>query len=166
MGSIAKAEQAARTKARQRRVKALDQQRRERDRRIETAAAEVFLGLEARTRAEQLVSDAEARVAIALRRLLAEHIDVSHVAELCQLTVHEVRRLSRHRRNSRSAARHGDPDAIAPVPESGPIGVTDPCNHPTLPRSQGRAQAVRSQTSSTTSSQAERHAVTLEETLF
>jgi len=53
------------------------------------------------------MGDAETRVGAALRRLLAEDIDVDRAAELCQLPARDVRRLSRDRRNRSSAAGRG-----------------------------------------------------------
>ncbi len=107
MGQVARVEQAARARARERWSQAADQDRRDRDRRIEAAAAEVFLSLAAREHAAALVCDAETRVGAALRRLLAEDIDVDRAAALCELSVREVRRLSRDRRNRSSAAGRG-----------------------------------------------------------
>jgi len=98
MGRVASAEQEARVKARQRRVETLAQNRRERDRRIEAAAAEVFLGLRARALAGEQLREAEGHVAAGLRRLLAEQLDLGQAAQLCELTVQDARRLSRHRR--------------------------------------------------------------------
>lgn len=102
MGRVASAEQEARVKARQRRVETLAQDRRERDRRIEAAAAEVFLGLRARAIAGEQLRDAEGRVAGGLRRLMAEQLNVDQAAHLCELTVQDARRLSRHRRARRT----------------------------------------------------------------
>ena len=62
----------------------------------------MFLGLEAREHPAALVCDAETRVGAALRRLLAENIDIDQAAELSGLTVREVRRLSRDRRRPSS----------------------------------------------------------------
>jgi len=53
------------------------------------------------------MGDAETRVGAALRRLLAEDIDVDRAAALCQLPARDVRRLSRDRRNRSSAAGRG-----------------------------------------------------------
>lgn len=106
MGRVAKAEQAARARARERRVQALFCGSASRNRRIEDAAVEVFLGLAARGHATALVSDAETRVGAALRRVLAEEIDVERAAALCELSVREVRRLSRTRRKTSSDAIH------------------------------------------------------------
>ncbi len=166
MGSIAKAEQAARVKARKRRVKALDQHRRERDRRIEAAAAEVFLGLEDCARAGQLACEAETRVAAALRGLLAEHIAVSDVADLCQLTVKEVRRLSRHRRTGRSATPREGADVVEPVPTQAPNEAARPDHCPAMSPLQGQVSAVRSKSPNPTRSSAERSTWTPEDTLF
>lgn len=124
MGRIAKAEQAARVKARQRRVRALEQDRRARDRRIEDAAAEVFLALQARIRAAQLTCDAEAQAAAGLRRLFAEHLDVAQAAELCELTPEEVRTLTRNRRKRRSAAPQPPVDPAAAGRQPEPADVT------------------------------------------
>lgn len=104
VGRVARVEQEARARARERWSQAADRDRADRDRRIEAAAAEVFLGLIARDHAAYLMSDAETRVGAALRRLLAKDIDVDRAAALCELTAREVRRLSRDRRKPRSAA--------------------------------------------------------------
>lgn len=67
----------------------------------------MFLGLEAREHPAALVCDAETRVGAALRRLLAENIDIDQAAELSGLTVREVRRLIRDRGKPTSAAVRG-----------------------------------------------------------
>lgn len=100
-------------KARQRRVETLAQDRRERDRRIEAAAAEVFLGLRARAIAGEQLRDAEGRVAAGLRRLMAEQLDLGQAAQLCELTVQDARRLSRHRRPRTSTPASTDTPATA-----------------------------------------------------
>lgn len=112
MGRVAKAEQAARARARERRVQALFCASASRNRRIEDAAVEVFLGLAARGHATALVSDAETRVRAALRRVLAEGIDVEQAAALCGLSVREVRRLSRTRQKTRSDAIRGSEGTV------------------------------------------------------
>lgn len=114
MGRVARVEQEARARARGRWLQVADRDRRDLDRRIEAAAGEVFLGLAARDHAAALVSDAETRVGAALRRLLAEDIDVDRAAALCELTAREVRRISRDRRTRRSAAaqRPGEPNRV------------------------------------------------------
>lgn len=91
---MASQKQAALNKARERRV-ALDRDRAARDNRVEQAAAKVFVLLEQHAEAERAMQDAHAGVGKALRELLEEGITVDGVAELCELEVGEVRRLSR-----------------------------------------------------------------------
>ncbi len=91
---MASQKQAALNKARERRV-ALDRDRAARDNRVEQAAAKVFVLFEQHAAAEQAMQDAHAGVGKALRELLEEGITVDGVAELCELEVGEVRRLSR-----------------------------------------------------------------------
>ncbi len=86
MGRVARAEQLARTQARERRSQAMEQDRRDRDRRIEDALVEVILALQARDHAGRLAEYAETRIGGALRRLLADDVDVAQAAQLCQLT--------------------------------------------------------------------------------
>lgn len=102
MGRVARVEQLARTQARKRRGQAKEQNRRGLDRRIEDALVEVILAVEARDHAGRLAEYAETRIAGALRRLLADDVDVAQAAQLCELTVQDVRRLTRHRRIRRS----------------------------------------------------------------
>jgi len=87
--------QQARTKARERRLLAMDADRAARDERIKAAAAEVYLRTEERTAAQQAIAVAEDRMGSALRRVLAEGVTVEQAAELCELKVAEARRLSR-----------------------------------------------------------------------
>jgi hypothetical protein len=94
MGRIAKSQQQARAKARQRRI-ALDHHRVIRDERVEAAAGEVFLALAERADARGRVQAAEVRVGDALQRILAEGIKADGVAQLCDLPVGEVHRLRR-----------------------------------------------------------------------
>lgn len=93
---MANARQAALAKARQRRV-ALDRDRAARDGRIEAAAAEVFVQQQARFEAEQAVARADVAIGAALRRLLEDGVAVEGVAQLCELSETEVRRLVRTR---------------------------------------------------------------------
>lgn len=93
---MASAKQAALAKARERRVE-LDRDRAARDTRIEIAAAEVFVQQQARTTAEQAVADADVKIGAALRLLLHDGVAVEGVAQLCDLSVTEVRRLTRNR---------------------------------------------------------------------
>lgn len=105
MGRIAKAEQVARARVRDRRVHSLYPVSRDRDARVEAAAVEVLLGLSARDHAAHLVSDAETRVGAALRRILAEDITVEQAATLCGRTIGNVRGLSRGGRSTSSRAK-------------------------------------------------------------
>lgn len=68
------------------------------------AQSEVLVGMQARASANQLVEYAESRVAVALRRLLAEDVEIARAAELCELRARDVLRLSRYRRRSKTAA--------------------------------------------------------------
>ncbi len=82
-------------KARERRS-ALDQDRVARDRRVEEATAQVLLQLQERAAAEQAVQVANTEIRAALRRLLQdEGIAAQGVGALVDLTVGEVRRLTR-----------------------------------------------------------------------
>ncbi len=93
---MASAKQAALVKARQRRVE-LDRDRAARDSRIEAAAAEVFVQQQARADAEQAVARADVAIGAALRLLLEDSVAIEGVAQLCELTETEVRRLTRTR---------------------------------------------------------------------
>ena len=94
MGRIAKSQQQARAKARQRRI-ALDQDRAIRDERVEAAAGEVFLALAERAIAWSQVQAAEVRAGDALQQIRAEGIKADGVAQLCDLPLGEVHRLRR-----------------------------------------------------------------------
>jgi hypothetical protein len=94
MGHVAKSQQQARAKARQRRI-ALDHDRTVRDEHVEEAAGEVFLALAERADALGQVQAAEIRGGDALQRILAEGIKADGVAQLCDLPVGEVHRLRR-----------------------------------------------------------------------
>ncbi len=96
----------------------MEQDRRDRDRRIEDALVEVILALQAREHAGRLAEYAETRIGGALRRLLADDVDVAQAAQLCQLTVHDVRRLSRHRRTRRSQPEPAPTDVSAVADQS------------------------------------------------
>jgi len=92
---VASTKQAALTKARQRRV-ALDQDRAARDSRVELAAAEVYVLIEDRSTAEQKVQAANVAIGAVLRQLLEqESLTLDGVAQLCELELAEVRRLTR-----------------------------------------------------------------------
>jgi len=95
MASKVSSRQQALAKARERRS-ALDQDRVARDRRVEEATAQVLLQLQERTAAEQAVQVANTEIGAALRRLLEdEGIAAQGVGALVDLTVGEVRRLTR-----------------------------------------------------------------------
>ncbi len=95
MASKVSSRQQAMAKARQRRA-ALDQDRAARDRRVEEATAQVLLQLQERATAEQAVQLANTEIGAALRRLLEdEGIAAQGVGALVDLTVGEVRRLTR-----------------------------------------------------------------------
>jgi hypothetical protein len=116
MGRIAKSQQQARAKARQRRI-ALDHDRAMRDERVEAAAGEAILALAERADASAQVQAAEVRVGDALRRILAEGIKADGVAQLCDLPVGEVHRLRRAAQMVQDS--HGDADpACEPKPGS------------------------------------------------
>ncbi len=95
MASKVSSRQQAMAKARERRS-ALDQDRAARDRRVEEATAKVLLQLQERAAAEQAVQVANAQIGAVLRRLLDdEGIAAQGVGGLVDLTVSEVRRLTR-----------------------------------------------------------------------
>ena len=108
MGRIAKSQQQARAKARQRRI-ALDHDRAMRDERVEAAAGEAILALAERADASAQVQAAEIRVGDALRRILAEGIKADGVAQLCDLTVGEVHRLRRAAQTMQDPGGDADP---------------------------------------------------------
>jgi len=60
--------------------------------------------LKARAAAQQAIRDAENDIGEALRRLLAEKLTLKQSAELCELTVPEVRKLSRRGPRKRNGA--------------------------------------------------------------
>ena len=106
----AKSAQQARTRARERRLLALDDGRAAREQRIEVAAAEVYLRTEERAAARAAVAAAEDAMGAALCRVLSERITVDQAATLCELKVAEVRRLVRRTVDVDAAgtAKHGD----------------------------------------------------------
>ena len=108
MGRIAKSQQQARAKARQRRI-ALDHDRAIRDERVEAAAGEVFLALAERADASAQVQAAEIRAGDALQRILAEGIKADGVAQLCDLPVGEVHRLRRAAQTAQDSRGRADP---------------------------------------------------------
>jgi len=119
MGRIAKSQQLARAKARQRRI-ALDHDRAIRDERVEAAAGEVFLALAERADASAQVQEAEVRVGDALQRILAEGIKADGVAQLCDLPVVEVHRLRRAAQTVQDS--HVDADLACEPKQGSPDG--------------------------------------------
>jgi hypothetical protein len=108
VGKTASAKQAALAKARQRRL-ALDAERDERDRRIEDAAAEVFVLLAQRAEAEQAAAAANLSIGRALRVVLSEGVGLDGAAQLVDLDAGEVRRLTR------TATREATTDDASPA---------------------------------------------------
>ena len=131
MTSTAKVDQAARVKARERRL-AMERDRAARDSRIEYAAAAVFAALASRTDAERATAAADERVAHGLRRLLEEGLTTHQTAQLCDLTAGTAQKLLRRHapspatterphahlaeRNDRNRG-HGDDQAAACMAE-------------------------------------------------
>lgn len=114
MGRIAKLEQQARAKARQRRI-AMDHDRATRDNRVKAAAAEAILALGAREDAAGQVRSAEVRAGDALQRILAQGVKVGGVAQLCDLSVGEVQRLRRTAQEAQSSRGNVGPAGLDPV---------------------------------------------------
>jgi hypothetical protein len=104
--STAKADQAARAKARERRL-AMERDRAAQDARIEGAAAVVFAALASRTDAERATAAADKRVAYGLRRLVEEGLTTQQAAHLCELTAGAAQKLLR--RHAPRPATAGDP---------------------------------------------------------
>jgi len=96
VGGVAKSEQAARARARQQRV-ALDRDRAARDQRIEDATTEVFLAFEVRAQAVQAVGEAEDKIAAAVQLIRGEDVKPGQIAELCEMSLGDVRRYSQRR---------------------------------------------------------------------
>jgi len=114
LGRIAKSEQQARTKARQRRI-AMDYARATRDKRVEANAAEAILALGEREDAVRQLRSAEVRAGDALQRIIAEDVKVGGVAQLCDLSVGEVQRLRRAAQEAKDSRGHVDHAGPSPV---------------------------------------------------
>jgi hypothetical protein len=132
MGRVAKSQQQARAKARQRRI-TLDYDRAARDERVEAAAAEAILALGDREDAVGQVRAAEVRVGYALQRIIREGVKVEGVAQLCELSVGDVQRLRREAQAAKDSRGIVDPAGLDPA------GSTD-----VTVRALGHAQARRS----------------------
>src|SRR5471030_1527270 len=114
MGRVAKLEQQARTKARQRRI-AMDYDRATRDKRVEANAAEAILALGEREDALRQVRAAEVRAGDALQRIIAEDVKVGGVAQLCDLSVGEVQRLRRAAQEAQGSHGNAGPTGLDPA---------------------------------------------------
>jgi hypothetical protein len=117
MGRVAKLEQQARTKARQRRI-AMDYDRATRDKRVEANAAEAILALGEREDAAGQVRLAEVRAGYALQRIIAEEVKVAGVAQLCALSVGEVQRLRRAAQEAQGSHGNVGPTGLDPAGSS------------------------------------------------
>ena len=132
MGRVAKSQQQARAKARQRRI-TLDHDRAARDERVEAAAAEAILALGDREDAVGQVRAAEVRVGHALQRIIGEGVKVNGVAQLCDLSIGDVQRLRREAQAVQDSRGNMDPAG------------RDPAGSPDVTvRALGDAQARRS----------------------
>lgn len=124
---VANGRQAALARARERRI-ALDEGRDARDLRVEETAAEVFVLLEERAAAETKASETSAAIGERLRRLLAEDVGVDGVAQLVDLDVAEVRRLTRpaaaEKAEVMAATASRDGAGGAPAAPAARVGVT------------------------------------------
>lgn len=114
MAGTAKAGQTARQRARERRI-AMEAEAKARNDRIENWTAAVFTGLEDRDRALSQVSTAEHAMADGLLGLAGEGLTASEVADLCELTVGEVQKLTKRRRE---ATQHGGTERAGVVQRS------------------------------------------------
>lgn len=99
MASTAKSGQTARQKARERRI-ALEAETKARNDRVEIWAAAVFTGVEDRDRSLGLAAAAEDAMADGLLGMAGEGLTTSEVADLCELTVGEVQKLVKRRREA------------------------------------------------------------------
>ena len=110
MANAAKVGQAARQKARERRV-ALEAEAKARNDRIENWKTEVFTGIEERDRASQAAASAEDAMADGLLGLASEGLTASEVADLCEMTQGEVTKLMKRRREAVGAESSGGSSA-------------------------------------------------------
>ena len=117
MGRVAKLEQQARAKARQRRI-AMDYDRATRDKRVEANAAEAILALGARDDAAGQVRAAEVQAGDALQQIIAEGVKVGGVAQLCDLSVGEVQRLRRGAQEAQGSHGNVRPTGLDPAGSS------------------------------------------------
>ena len=141
MGRIAKLEQQARTKARQRRI-ALDYDRATRDKRVEATVVEAILALAERDDAAGQTRAAEVRAGDALQRIIAQGVKVSGVAQLCDLSVGEVQRLRRGAHEAQDSHGNVNPTGLDPVgsPDVTLRPLDDPPARPRGSEETGRSQ--------------------------
>lgn len=129
MARVAKLEQQARATARGRRM-ALDQGRAARDKRVESLAAEAILALGALDDQAGHVRVTEVRIGDALRAIIAEGVQEAGAAQLCDLSVGEVRRFRRAAQAAHDSAGDSDCDVHDDVDDgvdaASPAGPTDP----------------------------------------
>ena len=105
MGRVAKAQQQARTKGRQRRI-AADFERAVRDKRVEAAAAEAILALGARDDATREVRAAEVLAGDALARIIEAGVKVGGAARLCHLSLGAVQRFRQASQQAKASRGH------------------------------------------------------------
>lgn len=121
MMSTAKAGQAARQRARERRI-ALEAETKARNDRIENWTAAVFAGIEDRARSVRAAASAEDAMADGLIGLAGEGLTTREVADLCEMAVGEVQKLMRRRRDAVAATGGArlasDGRTVAPVGSS------------------------------------------------
>jgi len=114
MSQTAKTAQQARQMARERRLETLHADRAAKDERIESAAADVFLGMSrrdtARAKAQAEIDLAETSIGDALRRMVAEGVALDDAAKMCELSGAEVRKLTRRRPARDAGKANGEPE--------------------------------------------------------
>jgi hypothetical protein len=94
MARTVRATQAALSKARKRRL-AIDAERDERDRRVEQAAADVFVLLDERADAVARLTELDEQIGCAVRRIVAEGVTLVSVSALLELDLADVRNLAK-----------------------------------------------------------------------
>jgi hypothetical protein len=115
--STAAQSQTGRDRARESRLKAARERRRQldpdqlaRDKRIDDATVDVEVAWEARAEAERAVEASEAEAAAAVERLVAERLSAADVVKLTGLDLATVRRLRQTR------TRSGEPTPVGATP--------------------------------------------------
>ncbi len=116
-----RARREALTRARTRRLE-LDADRAERERRIESATADVLVLLKHRADRLQGVTDIEVAVGLAMRSLVQANVGLRDIAFCCDVTLAEVRRLlarSEYTHGTASQNRPAGPGQPAPTIREG-----------------------------------------------